>query len=302
MSIFRYIVLATIAVLAVPATQAKARCPGGLPSIRPRFAEQAIPIIPVTVNDSGPWDFVLDTAAEVTTVDPALAEELHFKPEGTRTVIGAGFSAQAAYARAEWVRAGAHAIHRLLVFVQPLGQIQISDRRVRGILGQNFLEQYDLLIDYIHGLVCLDDSGKLRANISGEHIALAAPENSEGELPFTRPLILPVTGISERPLRLQLDSGINAPLLFDAMWVNSLPLGGAVVSARGTDSRSRDYAALPPRDIQVGRHRLRQISFFVSTHPNGETPHTGIDGVLPAGLFGSFFVSARDGFAVLVPR
>src|SRR3954464_5885615 len=45
----------------------------------------------VMLNDGGPYDFVLDTAAQVTTIDPDLAGELHLKLLGETRVTGAGF-------------------------------------------------------------------------------------------------------------------------------------------------------------------------------------------------------------------
>jgi hypothetical protein len=45
----------------------------------------------VMLNNSGPYDFVLDTAAQVTTVDPALAADLNLKLLGETRVTGRGF-------------------------------------------------------------------------------------------------------------------------------------------------------------------------------------------------------------------
>src|ERR1700756_2110777 len=88
----------------------EAHCPGNVPSIPPRFVERSIIIVPVTVNESGPYDFVLDTAAQVTTVDPALASELHLNFEGTAGVSGAGFSTRASYAHVDTLRAGEYTV------------------------------------------------------------------------------------------------------------------------------------------------------------------------------------------------
>ena len=73
MSLFRSLLPASLVSLVLPAAQGEAHCPGNVASIRPRFIEHSILIVPVTLNHSGPFDFVLDTAAQVTAIDPQLA-------------------------------------------------------------------------------------------------------------------------------------------------------------------------------------------------------------------------------------
>lgn len=303
MSLFNYLVLAAIALGTVPAMQGETRCPGNVASIRPRFVEHSIVIVPVTVNDSGPYDFVLDTAAQVTTIDPSLADELHFKLEGTVGVTGAGFFTRASYARPKLLRAGEHVIYSPLVLVHSLGQIQISDRRVRGILGENFLEHFDLLIDYDHVIVCLDNAKELQHNVKGKHLALVDAPRPESVMPFTQPLILTVDlpGNSARTLLLQLDSGVNAPVLFDASTLGPLHTGDKPLRSRGTDGVSHAYVVLPPKDIQVGPHRLQHVSFVAPAVKSDAIPRSGIDGMLPTALFRSVFISYEDRFAVLEP-
>ena len=283
-----------------PALQGEPRCPGNVPSIRPRFVERSIIIVPVTLNDSGPYDFVLDTAAQVTTVDPALASELHLKQEGTAGVSGAAFSTQAGYAHADMLRAGEYTIKDALILVHNLGQIQLTDRRVRGILGENFLEHFDLLIDYPRGLICLDDGRRLRDKVQGERITLEASPDAAQNLPFTEPLIVRVrlAGREGRQLLLQLDSGINAPLLFEAV---DRATRMAALQSVDTDGVRRAYEVLPPRDVQIGKNLFHQISFVVPSAHGGGIRDSKIDGVLPTILFQRAFISYTDHVAVLEP-
>src|SRR5262249_10188100 len=153
---------------------AEAHCPGNVASIRPRFVERSIVVVPVMLNGSGPYDFVLDTGAQITTIDPRLASELRLSLQGSPKVTGAGFSTRASFAQPEWLQAGDHVLKNPLLLVHPLGQIQVSDPRVRGILGENFLERFDLLIDYANGVVCLDDTKQMQQKVKGGRIPLAA--------------------------------------------------------------------------------------------------------------------------------
>lgn len=40
-------------------------------------------IVAVSINHSGPYNFLLDTGTEMTMVDPALAAELHLNTQGS---------------------------------------------------------------------------------------------------------------------------------------------------------------------------------------------------------------------------
>jgi hypothetical protein len=110
-----------------------------------------------------------------------------------------------------------------------------------------------------------------------------------------------LSGISDRPLLLQLDSGIDVPLLFECG--KQLPH----VQTIGTSQRRRDeitqaFAVLAPQDVRVGTHSLRQISFVTPVAAGKEIPvKPDVDGVLPTILFRSAFISYADHFAVLQP-
>jgi hypothetical protein len=303
MSLFRSLLLASLVSLVLPAAQGEAHCPGNVASIRPRFIEHSILIVPVTLNHSGPFDFVLDTAAQVTAIDPQLAADLHLKPLGQTGVTGAGFSTRASYTRLDSLKTGSYEVKGPLLLIHNLGQIQIAEPRVHGILGENFLEHFDLLIDYAHGIVCLDDTKQMQQKVKGEHIALAAPSHPERSLPFIEPLRISVrvSGLVQ-PLVLKLDSGINSPLLFDAGKLRTAAFASTPLHSRGTDGASHAYAVLPPQDIQLGLYSLQQISFVAPVAGDQDIPGAGIDGVLPTALFGRAFISYADRFAVLEPQ
>src|SRR5260370_30895550 len=73
------------AALAFPSIsrQAETRCPGDIPSLRPRIVAGALLVIPVKINHSGPFDFMVDTGSQLNVIDPALAAQLDLKSQGT---------------------------------------------------------------------------------------------------------------------------------------------------------------------------------------------------------------------------
>jgi hypothetical protein len=89
------IVAVSLANLSLPVLQAKWRCPGGAASVTPRFVRRALIVIPVRINQTGPYDFVGDTGSQVTVIDPSLALELDLKPQGTVGLVSAASYAHA---------------------------------------------------------------------------------------------------------------------------------------------------------------------------------------------------------------
>ncbi len=127
---------------------------------------------------------MVDTGSQLTSVSPGLAAELRLQMQGTTEVVGVGHS-PASFARPNSIQAGSHEVRNLLVTVQNLEHLQEDDLSIRGILGGNFLEHFDVLIDYTQRVLCLDEAKVMRNQIKGEHNVLVhGPHSSEeGELP-----------------------------------------------------------------------------------------------------------------------
>jgi hypothetical protein len=307
---YKWLASASLAAVLLPAALfsalwAEPHCPGNTPSIRPRFTGRSLIAVPVMLDGTGPYGFVVDTGAQITTIDPRLAAELHPKPLGATHVTGVGSYSQAAYAQLESLQAGTYSIQDPLVIVQDLSRVQQADPRIRGLLGENFLGHFDVLIDYEHRILCLDDTKQLEGAVKGERIALTAPRNADGYLPFTLPMIVPIrlSGISDRPLLLQLDSGIDVPLLFECG--KQLPHVQTFGATRGhgdAEEVTQAFAVLMPQDMRVGGHFFRQISFVTPVAAGREIPvKPDVDGLLPTILFRSVFISYADRFVVIEP-
>lgn len=197
---------------------AEAHCPGNVASIRPRVVSRSLITVPVILDGSGLYDFVVDTGAQITTIDVQLSAELHPKALGPTHVVGVGAYSRAAYAQLQLLQAGIYSMKDPLVLVQDLTQTQQIDPRIRGILGENFLAHYDLLIDYAHQILSLDGAKQMQSKVKGERIALTPVPDEGMYLPYTLPLVVStrLSGISNRRLLMQLDSGIDVPVLFES--------------------------------------------------------------------------------------
>src|ERR1035437_2882625 len=115
----------------------------------------------VEVNPSGPYNFLLDTATQFTMVDPKLAAEFRLKAGDSVPVDGTGFHGSASSALLGPVEVGGHAVAHVEAVVYDLGNLKRVDLAIRGVLGEDFLKHFDMLIDGGHRMLCLDETGTI---------------------------------------------------------------------------------------------------------------------------------------------
>lgn len=116
-------------------SHAEAHCPGNIASVTPRIVAGTLLVIPVKINHSGPFDFMVDTGSQITVIDPALASQLSLRPQGTVGLVATASYMQASAAELDTLEAGSHAVEKPMVVVQDLGQIRAADPRILGVLG-----------------------------------------------------------------------------------------------------------------------------------------------------------------------
>jgi Aspartyl protease len=304
MSISKNLISLSLAAITLPALHGAPHCPGNVASLTLRLVQSSQIVVPIEINRAGPYDFLLDTGAQVTTIEPSLASELHLRPRGSVGVSGVATYARSSYVYLEQIEAGSHSVQNSVAVIQELTQLKAADRRIRGILGGNFLEHFDLLIDNGRRILCLDESSTLATAVKGEHIPLAEPRGSQKDLPFTRPILITIRLSAEEkaPVVLRLDSGSNVPLLFAAnarsgkMRTNSIPQLKRVVNGI-----AQTFAVLPPQDIQIGKRSVRQVSFAIPLNAVGDGPNPREDGLLPTIAFHRVFISCSGGYVALEP-
>jgi Aspartyl protease len=304
MSTFKWLASIALAATILPTLQAEPHCPGNVAILRLRLVQRSQIIVPVTINHSGPYDFLVDTGAQITTVDPALATELSLRIEGTTGFVGVGFRTRPSFAHLDLLEAGSHAVANPLVVVQNLEHLQAVDPHIRGILGGNFLGHFDVLIDYAHSMLCLDDANLMEPEIKGKHIAMVTPPHPHDKVLSTEPLIIPVhlSGGGIRQLLLLLDSGTNVPFLYDpGKYLAPGLSASAPLRNRSADGVERAFTVLPPQDMQIGMLAFRQISFVTLADTGKDLPKVEVDGLLPTVLFRRAYISYADRFVVLDP-
>lgn len=136
----------------------------------------------------GPFDFIVDTGAQISSIDTSLIAELHLKVQRAVRVASVATYVRSDLVNLDYLQAGDKVVKNSHAVTFDMTELGMVDRRVRGILGGSFLEHYDLLIDYGRRLVYLDDTGALASATKGERIPLAEPYGAQTDTPFTRPI------------------------------------------------------------------------------------------------------------------
>jgi hypothetical protein len=283
--------------------QAKPHCPGNVTSLRFHPGHGSQIIAPVMINRTGPYNFLVDTGAQVTIIDRSLADSLHLGLQGTAQIVGIGFHAAASFAQTDSLELGSQTVAGLRVIVRSAAYPKGAGLEVRGILGGDFLSHFDVLIDNAHQLLCLDDTGALRPEMKGNQIGLEKLDDQPTDSLIPQPPVLAVhlSGLRASQ-RLLLDSGANVALLYGGEGL--LPVGAsgsAPLRGSGAGGGNRNFVALAAQDLRIGAFTFHQVSFLALREGKSDLRPGAADGVLTTGIFRRVFISYVSRFVILEP-
>jgi predicted aspartyl protease len=259
-------------------------------SMRPSKDVRAI--VAVKVNGVGPYDFMVDTGATATVLDAALFQELGLKPDGSIAVnTVAGSDTQA--------RSTVKGITLEGLSVQNLMVVRASKLPgVRGILGENFLQHFDIMIDNQHRKITLDAGSGLADSLDGEHMPITFPATAEGDPMHYRPMVfVSVPEYGPHPVKLLLDSGADnlalvrtgsplKPQTSDNVWMVKT-VNGSMSCAASEDK------------LSWGKTTMHDITMLACQTPTvSERDH---DGNLPTAIFKQIFISHAGSYAIVNP-
>jgi hypothetical protein len=274
MTIFQWLTSITLTATTFAALHAEPHCPGNVTSLRLRLVQHSMSVIPVEINHTGPYDFLLDTGTQVTIIDPSLAEELHLTNQGAIDVVGVGFLTHATLAQPEILEVGSKTMADPVVVVQNLDAWRKAGFHIHGILGGNFLEHFDVLIDYGQNILCLDDTNVMGPAIKGEHIALLTPPHDADEKHLPHPLIpVHLSDVRTRQFLMTLDSGTNVPFLYKIdRDLAPRSLAGTWMQGRSGDGAEQRLFPLPPQNMKIGNMGFREIRFVTLASAERDGP------------------------------
>jgi len=129
--------------------------------------------VPITINGLQ-TEALLDSAAEITFVDPALAAELKLEPDGSETAKGSGGSAQIQFAKGVDIEAAGVKLDDITVALLDMTDLskRLVGEQVRVILGRELFDAARLRIDVEGGTI-------RRVNADAEPQGIRLPLTSE---------------------------------------------------------------------------------------------------------------------------
>ncbi|MGB8538559.1 MAG: retropepsin-like aspartic protease [Acidobacteriaceae bacterium] len=298
MTSFKVFASLVLAVNIASTLSAESRCPANVASLPFRMVNRYQMIVPVSINHSGPFSFLLDTGTQMTMVDPALAAALHLETSGKAKVAGVGMQAAASFAQVDLVEAGSHSVANQKVLVYDLANLPATGLDIQGVLGEDFLEQFDMLIDNGHNLLCLDDSAAMRTAVKGSRIPLQT-QSADGSQLAGSPIVVARLSDGMRPVRLELDSGSDVPFLYNTSEYMALNMFRDASLHGGSGVAQKIFMALPPQDVRIGSVELGAVSFITLPGVKKNTNPSDFDGLLTMGLFKRVLIDHTDHYVVL---
>ena len=236
-------------------------------------------LVAVSVDEAGPFTFVLDTGASRTIIADDLARRLAARVVARSEVVTSGGTDARPVVQLRTVKIGTARVGGILAPVLPALRLTPLGRNVRGILGQDFLSAHNYTLDYRRGRLTWDTAVACGGS---EAVALAA---SEGRF---------VARVhdedSSTTLHLVPDSGAEALVLFRA-----LPGMRALAMTVGIAGSGRPAERMAPRRLRVGSRTLQDIETYAIDRTDTE-----VDGLLPLHRFAS--VSFAAGGSCMIAR
>jgi hypothetical protein len=258
-------------------------------------------IVSVTVNGAGPFDFILDNGCETSMVDPEIAQRLTMPVVGQATLVSVSREAAVSLVIAKEINLGGMAASNLGVMVDPLRGPKSIRPTIHGILGEDFLQQFDFLLDNREQrLVFEEEPGVLLSIMEGTHLDLERQTSPAGR-PAYRQLVVHGRSfeLGGRDFAMQLDSGTDMAILFSRVSGTLFLSQHAGLTSLIEDGRRQGAQFVRVPNFRVGKVSLTDMPLAIMDDQPGSPAE--IDGALPTWLFHSIYFSHSGGFVILNP-
>lgn len=270
-----------------------ADCPSGtIPFSSPH---RSMIVVPVRVNGSGPYSFLLDTGATSSAIDPKLSNSLHLATGESVRFSSWEYTTDTRRVVVQSLSFGPIDSGPLSVLVQPLSELKAIDTHVRGLLGQDVLLHSNFLIDNRRHLIRFDDDGVLLAGLTGDRISVTPVRTRAGAL--VSPLVaVPVQAAGNaQPLYLLLDSG--ADMVVFQPFVKPIPSIPGGTRWIADENGKRSPATSFHTRLSIGSETFSTEAWI----GDPALKFLAIDGLLATGSFDQLYIDNRDSFVIFDP-
>jgi len=256
-------------------------------------------VVPVSINGAGPFNFLLDTGATNSDIDRGLADQLSLPRVGEHQVTGIQGNVRLSIGHAQSISVAGRIVRDLNLNV--LSRTNGLPSKVIGILGEDFLGNFDLLIDNRHHLIELQQGlGPMSDMFEGERLPVQLETTMDGQyVNHTLIIIGSSSELGRKPISLLLDSGVNYLYLFGGE--ESLGSGAThrECSAATLSDPSNQFICIQKVLPQLRFGNKKVVSQMAFAPPRATRAYT--EGLMPTSAFNSIFISHSQKFVILDP-
>ncbi|MBZ5508530.1 MAG: retroviral-like aspartic protease family protein [Acidobacteriia bacterium] len=253
-------------------------------------------VVSVSINERGPFDFLVDTGSNTTLIDQALAAELSLKPKDRLQLASFASATEVPRYYLTAFKVGAASLSNLEALALPLPQLAALDSNIRGVLGMNFLLHFSFRLDY--------ERQALELYPSPEGIRVPAGLRVPVEINESRLLIKVASSASPSgSWKLALDSGISQFLVFQERIM--APAAGPCRQANclmrvSTNLADHSASTVLLNDVSIADAHLPDMQVVVLRN-DLQKPSDPQDGLLPAAPFRSIFFDRSNATIIFSP-
>lgn len=253
-----------------------------------RVAQNYLIIVPVRINDSETLEFLLDTGTNTSIIIPEVAARLNLRPVDRIEIVTVAGSVIAPRSFLPRLTLGGKSAANTEVLWSDLPELRRLDNRISGVLGQNFLAQFNFTLDFRQRRINFADMDENQF----EQTVRMPFKKDEGR-------ILLNLKIKQRNLIFIFDSGASGLILFAS-------------GCRKLAGQIEPSEQLMQVSTNAGES-LMQTGWLDKLHFGGkDTRRVSVallnkverteDGLLPMRLFRSVYFNNREGYMILNPQ
>ena len=289
----RWLILITASLL-TPAILTAAQSPAyrftaGQSSVRvPIELGNDLIVLKVRVNRSRPLNFIFDTGASISVIDPQTARALGLRAKGKLDLDATGGSVQSGL-----IGPVSLSLAGVTVFKQTLATIELGAAapifgyKIDGIIGYDFINNFVVEVDYAAGLMSLYETGSYKYAGAGESIPIEMVEKT----PFVHARIA-LNGRDPIEGKFEVDSGGTGILFLNTPFVNKHnmleTLTTKAQSKLGGVGGSAEAVKAHVPTVELGSLVVKNPLVVFAQGTEGSESKTEYDGELGGGFFSQF--------------
>lgn len=242
------------------------KAPTSLDSVAPNLSHPATQVlgleveknnrltVPVMIEDSGPFDFMIDTGSQATAVTHEINSNLSLTPIGTATLIGMASQRPVDVVELEKLTVGQHEVTGL---VSPL--LHRRNVGADGIIGLDSLQDFRVLLDFRNDTIAVQDVESSNSKRGFEIIVRA--KTKLGQLLITDAI---VEGVRATVI---IDTGAQASLANNALRERIRTKRASEVTTTDVNGVSLTGQLSYVRSLSIGGMKLTNVPLAFADTP-----------------------------------